>query len=378
MRHATLASSIGVIQMYMDVPSETSVNLKKLRITLSMGGLLILSFIGIDLLLLPEVLHQAYYISRLGMQFPFFLTLYLLTFLSNYNALHKHVLWLGVLGITYANFWLLVQCWTQAGLVFAWEGTLLYGLFGMFILRINFIYSLMYAVLSLVGFAWIIIHYPMYGELGSIKFGFLLCGFAVSLVGVKQIESGFKRFQQVNKKLLYLNQIDPLTELYNRGAMEQNFQRMLSIAARTNTRISVFIVDLDNFKDFNDGYGHLRGDDVIQLQAQILRQIFNRETDMVARFGGEEFVVVSLGNTTAESEAQAARVLAAWQQNNVAHGKGKGQRIVSCSIGLINTEVDKSTEKERLFEMADSALYEAKNSGRARYVSAISCELAPA
>ena len=162
----------------------------------------------------------------------------------------------------------------------------------------------------------------MYGELGSIKFGFLLCGFAVSLVGVKQIESGFKRFQQVNKKLLYLNQIDPLTELYNRGAMEQNFQRMLSIAARTNTRISVFIVDLDNFKDFNDGYGHLRGDDVIQLQAQILRQIFNRETDMVARFGGEEFVVVSLGNTTAESEAQAARVLAAWQQNNVAHGKG--------------------------------------------------------
>ncbi|MDO6561012.1 hypothetical protein [Paraglaciecola chathamensis] len=70
-RHATLASSIGVIQMYMDVPSETSVNLKKLRITLSMGGLLILSFIGIDLLLLPEVLHQAYYISRLGMQFPF-------------------------------------------------------------------------------------------------------------------------------------------------------------------------------------------------------------------------------------------------------------------------------------------------------------------
>ena len=99
---------------------------------------------------------------------------------------------------------------------------------------------------------------------------------------------------------------------------------------------------------------------------------------MVARFGGEEFVVVSLGNTTAESEAQAARVLAAWQQNNVAHGKGKGQRIVSCSIGLINTEVNKSTEKERLFEMADSALYEAKNRGRARYVSAISCELAPA
>lgn len=364
--------------MYTDVPSETSVNLKKLRITLSMGGLLILSFIGIDLLLLPEVLHQAYYISRLGMQFPFLLTLYLLTFLSNYNTLHKHVLWLGVLGITYGNFWLLVQCWTQAGLVFAWEGTLLYGLFGMFILRINFIYSLMYAVLSLVGFAWIIIHYPIYGEIGSIKFGFLLCGFAVSLVGVKQIESGFMRFQQVNNKLLYLNQIDPLTELYNRGAMERNFERMLSIAARTNTKLSVFIVDLDNFKDFNDGYGHLRGDDVIQLQAQILRQIFNRETDMVARFGGEEFVVVSLGNTIAESEAQAARVLAAWQQNNVVHGKGNGQRIVSCSIGLINTKVDKSTEKKQLFEMADSALYEAKNHGRARYVSAIGCELAPA
>ncbi|MFT6897844.1 MAG: diguanylate cyclase (GGDEF)-like protein, partial [Paraglaciecola sp.] len=132
----------------------------------------------------------------------------------------------------------------------------------------------------------------------------------------------------------------------------------------------VFMLDLDNFKDFNDGFGHLRGDEVIQLQATILREVFNRDTDVVARYGGEEFVVISLDNSPAECEVLAQQILHSWRHKKVEHGQGKGQRYVSCSIGLVNARVDKNTDKKQLFEEADKAMYAAKDSGRAMFVNA--------
>jgi diguanylate cyclase (GGDEF)-like protein len=225
-------------------------------------------------------------------------------------------------------------------------------------------------LLTLLGFGALVLSYPVYGQFSMVNFGYLSFGLGISLIGVRQIETVFGRFQQANEQLLHLSQTDSLTGLYNRGAFELNFDRLLSIATRTHTTISVFMLDLDNFKDFNDGFGHLRGDEVIQLQATILHEVFNRETDILARYGGEEFVVISLGNSPAECEVLAERILQSWRHKKVKHGKGKGQRFVNCSIGLINVLPNKDTEKKQLFDEADKALYAAKKSGRARSVNA--------
>lgn len=329
-----------------------------------------ISFIVADLTIIPQAVHQVYYISRLGMQLPIFIVFFALTFLPSYAKVHHQILCLGLLGICYANFWLIAQCWLIAGMPFPYEGTLLYGLFGMFIMRLNFKYSVNFVLLTTLGFGALVFTYPVYGQFGVVNFGFLFFGLGISLIGVKQIETVFGRFQQANEQLLHLSQTDPLTGLFNRGAFEQNFDRLLSIGSRTHATISVFMLDLDNFKDFNDGYGHLRGDEVIQLQAIILREVFNRETDIVARYGGEEFVVISLGNNSPECNVLAERVLQGWRHKKFEHGKGKGQRYVNCSIGLVNETVNKDTDKKQLFDRADKALYVAKNTGKARFINA--------
>lgn len=350
--------------------STSSFNLQRFRLMLLVGAALMMSFIFADLTVIPNAVHQVYFISRLGMQLPILCAFFALTFMPSYAKFHHQTLWLSILGISYANYWLIAQCWQIAEFSFPYEGNLLYGLFGMFILRLNFKYSLTFVCLTLVGLGALVLSYPVYGHFGVVNFGFLCFGLGISLIGVKQIETAFEKLKWVNEQLMHISQIDQLTGLFNRGALEKNFERLLSIAARTHSTISVFMLDLDNFKDFNDGFGHLRGDEVIQLQAKILRQVFHRDTDVVARFGGEEFVVISLGNSPEECEALGECILQGWRQQNVEHGKGKGQRFVSCSIGLVNVMVDKHTEKKQLFDEADQALYAAKNAGRARLVNA--------
>lgn len=329
-----------------------------------------MSFIIADLSVIPEAVKQVYLVSRLGMQLPILCIFFALTFLPNYHRIYHLVLCVSLLLVCYANYWLIVQCWQIAEFSFSYEGTLLYGLFCMFIMRLSFKFSIIFVSFTIFGFALIVGLYPVYAGFGMVNLGFVSLGLLISLIGVKQIESAFGRFQHLNEKLVHLNQIDQLTGLYNRGALEQQFDLMLSVSNRIGTSLSVFMIDLDNFKDFNDGYGHLRGDEVIRIQAEILRQVFNRETDTVARYGGEEFIVISLGINALASEALAAEVLREWARRKIQHGKGQGQDFVSCSIGLISTHVDKDTQKMQLIDRADKALYVAKNEGRARFINA--------
>jgi diguanylate cyclase (GGDEF)-like protein len=274
-----------------------------------------------------------------------------------------------VLGITYANYWVTIQCWVLVEFSFPYEGVLLYALFATFIMRLSFKHSLIYVGFSIIGFSLMVIIYLIYGELTSVKLGFVLFGLAVFLLGVHRIEKTFKKLKIANEKLTTLSQIDQLTGIYHRGTFEAKFYDMLSFAKSTHTRVCVFMFDLDNFKDYNDGYGHLQGDEVIKRQAQILNDVFSREFDLVARYGGEVFVVASIDNTVEQCESLAQQVIDQWQHLQVPHGKGKGAAHVCCSIGLYSTTVSRYNNKAEMLETADKALYQAKQSGRARFVN---------
>ena len=322
-----------------------------------------------DLALLPESLHRVYYISRLGMQLPIMLVFLALTFTPFYANIHHQVLWISVLGISYANFWVTVQCWLIAEFSFPYEGVLLYALFATFIMRLSFKYAIIYVGFSIIGFSLMVTIFPIYGELTSVKLGFVLFGLAVVLMGVNRIEQTFKKLKSANGKLTTLSQIDQLTGIYNRGTFEAKFYDMLGFAKRTRTRVCVFMFDLDNFKDYNDGYGHLKGDEVIKQQAQILNEVFSREFDLVARYGGEEFVVACIDNTSEQCESLAQQVIDKWQHLNVPHGRGNGAEHVCCSIGFFSTIASRYNNKTQMIENADKALYQAKESGRARFIN---------
>lgn len=152
---------------------------------------------------------------------------------------------------------------------------------------------------------------------------------------------------------------DPLTGAGNRVAMDSALERELALAARYNNALSLLIVDIDHFKRINDSFGHVAGDHVLRQVADTLRDV-TRKTDMIFRYGGEEFVVV-LSNTAAEGASIIAeRIRDAIERLNLELGD-QGVKL-SVSLGLSSLRPKEALNA--LFGRADRALYKAKAAGR--------------
>jgi len=154
---------------------------------------------------------------------------------------------------------------------------------------------------------------------------------------------------------------DSLTGLKNRRSFNELFARESAIALRTSAPLSFIMIDLDHFKGFNDRYGHQAGDEALRLVADTMRSRF-RETDVVCRYGGEEFAVILPGATSGDAETLARQILLAVQNLSVFHqNRDLGQ--LTLSAGIANWP-EHCTDPSELLNLADNALYRAKESGR--------------
>ncbi len=156
---------------------------------------------------------------------------------------------------------------------------------------------------------------------------------------------------------------DPLTGIYNRGAILKILERELDRAERQNLSVGVMLIDLDHFKDVNDTYGHQAGDQVLQEAARRMRDS-TRSYDSIGRYGGEEFLVVvpGVGSSSAESLAERLRSNLANQPIQV----GVESVEVTCSLGVAVSELVEEPLLDNLVRAADTALYRAKSAGRNR------------
>jgi len=160
----------------------------------------------------------------------------------------------------------------------------------------------------------------------------------------------------LNKQLLL---IDPLTKAYNRKAFDATMIEVLSLFNRYKTAFSLILLDIDNFKQINDTYGHLIGDKVlIELVALIHKNM--RQTDKFYRVGGEEFFLICK-NTTQSDAIQVAQKLRKTIANSLNIIEN---RSVTVSIGL--TEVIETDTKDSIYKRVDNNLYVSKNSGKNR------------
>ncbi len=178
------------------------------------------------------------------------------------------------------------------------------------------------------------------------------------------------RNRQLEDKLTRVESLaitDPLTSLFNRRRFESVLANELKRAVRYRHQLSLMFIDLDRFKDVNDTFGHQTGDIVLKQAAQIIRKSV-REVDTAARWGGEEFVVLS-PNTTTENALRIAERIRSSFEAYVFDGL-EGRRLTTC-VGVAGTSPSIDTQ-DKLINAADMALYEAKNNGRNRV------EVAPA
>lgn len=173
-----------------------------------------------------------------------------------------------------------------------------------------------------------------------------------------------------NRKLKYLADIDELTGIANRRAMDRCLQAECNRHRRNRQTLSLLFIDVDYFKQYNDTYGHDGGDQCLIQVADLLRSHAQRAGEMVARFGGEEFAVI-LPETSAE---QALQIAEAIRQDvellAIPHASSQIAAVLTVSIGVCTRIPTEDEALEKLRQAADKALYQAKNAGRNRIVKA--------
>ena len=189
-----------------------------------------------------------------------------------------------------------------------------------------------------------------------------VAGLTVDITADKQAEKKILEFQtaleKANEKLLALSMTDSLTSLLNRRAFDEALAREFALVRRYGHPLALIILDIDNFKSFNDNFGHEEGDRVLRCVAGALAAGF-RATDVVARYGGEEFAVI-LPSTGKQSAMETVERVRATIDEADFH-----TRHITISAGLAMLESPLWSESD-LVRLADQALYSAKRGGRNR------------
>ena len=167
------------------------------------------------------------------------------------------------------------------------------------------------------------------------------------------------------KTIERLSMIDPLTNIPNRRAFDERLRLEWDRAMRNRTPISVLIIDLDGFKAYNDTYGHMQGDKALQAVAKICIQELKRSVDLVARWGGDEFVVLLIDTTCDDAMKVAERLRMSIENTQPQLPDGQTSKI-TISIGINALIPTSNSSLDEFLCYADRALYTAKKEGRNR------------
>lgn len=176
--------------------------------------------------------------------------------------------------------------------------------------------------------------------------------------------------ETANQRLKRLVAVDALTGIANRRHFDRALERELRRTRREAQPLSLIFLDIDEFKRFNDTYGHARGDDVLRSVARTLDETFRRGGDLVARYGGEEFAVVLPGVDGRRAALYAERLRRRIWRLAIAYGASQVSDRVTISGGVTTVSANHLTAASELMQTADRALYRAKCLGKNRIVSA--------
>ena len=167
------------------------------------------------------------------------------------------------------------------------------------------------------------------------------------------------RIKLLHEQMSLMAYTDPLTNIYNRLHFGHFLDAEIDRVKRYGGTFSIIFFDLDRFKEVNDEYGHLVGDEVLKRVAEVVEKA-NRNADIFARYGGEEFIILAPATDIAGARVHAERL-----RNDIEHHRFSEISNLTCSFGVAEYKPD-ADDVTSLFKRADTALYNAKKLGRNR------------
>ena len=171
-----------------------------------------------------------------------------------------------------------------------------------------------------------------------------------------------------DRQLYFLSNSDPLTGLHNRRYMEKKLQEEWQRCRRQQWPLSLCLVDLDCFKSYNDTYGHQAGDEILRQIGTVLLHAARRPGDIIARYGGEEMIVILPQTSLDECQSITTAIMEHLEQLKIPHKTSLVSSHITASIGCASVIPSADTGFDALLKQADEALYQAKMQGRNRVV----------
>lgn len=190
----------------------------------------------------------------------------------------------------------------------------------------------------------------------------------------KKLKATQTELMKLNDALRYMSMYDQLTGLANRRYFDDSLKREFLLAQREKAPLSLLMCDLDDFKLYNDTYGHLAGDDCLSAAASAIASVSKRPTDLACRYGGEEFTVILPKTDLNEAKMIAEKIREILANRQIPHKASRVSEYVSLSLG-VSTYRGQFKNCTELTNAADHALYLAKEHGRNRvetYLSNVS------
>ncbi|MFG0606315.1 diguanylate cyclase domain-containing protein [Vibrio mimicus] len=187
------------------------------------------------------------------------------------------------------------------------------------------------------------------------------------LIMARDVSERFLAAEQLevaNQELERLSFLDSLTQVANRRRFDEQLHTLWHLHVRESHPLSIILCDVDFFKDYNDAYGHLMGDETLKQVAIAFTQVANRHSDCVARYGGEEFGILLPNTPQSGAVMLAERIHQKIRSLAIPHSHSKVADIITVSLGIVTHIPQPNDLPEQMVALADRALYQAKTNGR--------------
>ena len=190
----------------------------------------------------------------------------------------------------------------------------------------------------------------------------------VGIIGCYQLEHARRRSFLDSRILGQLAKRDGLTGLYNRRSYDQYVERIWRQSRREEVQLTLILVDIDHFKAFNDRYGHQAGDDALKAVATVIALSAQRPLDFSARYGGEEFALILYGPDDDFGRERAEQLRHSVRNLKIPHVNSDTDQYLTVSVGVALIMPGSARSMIGAIQMADEALYQAKEEGRNRVI----------
>jgi diguanylate cyclase (GGDEF)-like protein len=339
--------------------------LRYLRINLAVLAVISLLVIQVDRVVMPVIGRIVPDLARTGIMLPLLLAGLALTFVRRADAWYPRYIAVAMTAALAAMSWVSLSAWDQGEpRIF---GRLLLAIVAVyFVLGLTFRSAIVVNAVALAVYAALAVARGMPSV--ELTHYLLTLGIAnvICVAGAWNLEHARRTAWLEGQRLAETALQDGLTGIHNRRRFDEHLQRAWAQSVRERKPIALLLGDLDHFKAFNDRYGHQAGDEALKAVAGVLARFARRPLDLAARYGGEEFAVILFDTGREHAERIGAEILESVRQLGIPHQGSGAAPVLAISLGIACVLPAARRSRAGLVQLADQALYAAKDGGRNR------------